>query len=94
MFTVQSVLCVALQGAGYFCVTVASSHEHCVMQEKHTFLPGCILFPVTGYLSLPGMCALRIIAASEFTAPFEGKRKMMSYGRELRRSGSFDAAVG
>lgn len=43
---VQSVLCVTLQGAGYFCAVVKSSLEHCTLQEERIFLPGCIFFLV------------------------------------------------
>lgn len=52
LLTVQSVLCVALQGTGYFCVRLASSHGRLgeILQEKCTFLP------VMGYPSLPSMC--------------------------------------
>ena len=35
-----------IAGAGYFCVMVKSSLEHCTLQEKHNFLPGLIFFLV------------------------------------------------
>lgn len=35
-------------------VMVASSHEHCMMQEKHAFLLGCIFFPGNGVALVVG----------------------------------------